>query len=201
MFLLTRCLTIDPLTQFHSRLSRWVVSFSFIPEGRRKSKKMISQTSRPKGDRSQRWRQKADVERSGDWAKTLQSPPNPVQKNLWNNNQNKIRCSLFFFSPKEWDLFLEKHTQHAFTQGQCCVLAILDPLLQFWTSEWCHGAKMEVGLSCLSVGALAGCWWGGEGSEGVMWVSDRRRVGSTLQRLTPCQVKPYNNSNRGLLVL
>lgn len=41
-------------------------------------------------------------------------------------------------------VFGNAHTQHAFTKGQCCVSAILDLLLQFWTSEWCHGAKMEV---------------------------------------------------------
>lgn len=36
-----RCLTTDPLTQFHSQLSGWVgasVRFSFIPQGRRKSR-------------------------------------------------------------------------------------------------------------------------------------------------------------------
>lgn len=48
---------------------------------------------------------------------------------------------MFTFLPKEWDFVLGKsaHAQHAFTQGQCCVSAILDPLLQFWTSEWCRG--------------------------------------------------------------
>lgn len=61
---------------------------------------------------------------------------------------------MLYFSPKEWDSLSEKNTQHAFTQGQCCVSAILDPLLQFWTSEWCCGAKMEAGCSCLSVNKL-----------------------------------------------
>lgn len=70
---------------------------------------------------------------------------------------------MLHFCFREWYLSLESHTQHAITQVQCCVSAILDPLLQLWTSRWCHGAKMVVSLARLStrlasgVGALAGC--------------------------------------------
>ena len=52
-------------------------------------------------------------------------------------------------------VFGKAHTQHAFTQRQCCVSAILDLLLQFWTCEWCRGAKMEVGFSRQSANIYA----------------------------------------------
>lgn len=37
--------------------------------------------------------------------------------------------------PKKQGLFTQTH--HVFTHGHCCVSAILDLLLQFWTSAWC----------------------------------------------------------------
>ena len=86
---------------------------------------------------------------------------------------------MFTFLPKEWDFVLGKstHTQHAFTQGQCCVSAILDPLLQFWTSEWCRGEpKWRWVFSCLSVNTLGvGCWCVGRLLMGVMGGREGRR--------------------------
>lgn len=56
--------------------------------------------------------------------------------------------TIFF---KSWYLFLEMLTHKV----QCYVSVILDLLLQFWTGEWCHGAKMEVACSCLPVNSVA----------------------------------------------
>ena len=183
MFLSTRRLTTDPLTQFHIRLSGWVgavVSSSFVP-GRRinGNKRWIKG---PMGDGSWRWRHRKPMwKRSGDCAKKPLQPLPPrsrSQKRKRNRSKTttittkKIKCSLCF--PKNGISSGKVRTQHAFTQGQCCVSAILDPLLQFWTSEWCRGAKNGgVFFSGLSVNTLGvECW-----CRLLMWVSERREGG------------------------
>lgn len=67
-------------------------------------------------------------------------PPHPQPK-LRSNSQPKqqkqrTKAKMFSFFQRMGFLLRIAHTQHTFTQGQCCVLAILDPLLQFWTSDW-----------------------------------------------------------------
>lgn len=87
-------------------------------------------------------------------------------------------------------------------------VTILDKRVVSWR------AKMEVGFFparqstrlASGVGASAGCWWGGEVWCGLVKEEGGRlgvREGGRLltsQRLTPCRVKPYNNSIWGLLV-
>lgn len=92
-------------------------------------------------DAKEMWREVMTEQKT---LQTLPSLPNPVQnKEKHPQKLIKIKCSLIFYRRTVF-VFGNAHTQHAFTKGQCCVSAILDLLLQFWTSEWCHGAKMEV---------------------------------------------------------
>lgn len=179
MFLSTRCLKTDPLTQFHSRLSGWVgvIFFSFVPERRRKEKENDWLEVKTAG-----WRhEEAMAERKPF------NPTNPVQKEKSEITKKKKTPDVHFFFLQSMGLVLRKaHTQHAFTQGQCCVSAILDPLLQFWTKRVVSWSLNGGGVSpaCLStrlassVGASAGYGGGGSrGSGGVMQVSERRGRG------------------------
>lgn len=111
---------------------------------------------------------------------TEQKPCNPPQhrskKSVKQQQKQRKKDQIFFFFSK-WDLFSEKaHTQHAFNAwAVLCVghfgsaVTILDKRVVLWSQ---NGGGFFLPLKSThllsSVGASAGCLWGGEESECVM---------------------------------